>query len=767
MLITIVAAGLLLLTNCSLAHAARLGPSHQCVFTLAVDAQSTSIEGVVTDHHGALISGAEVTATDPAIGVYRVTVTDGSGRYQLAALPVGDYRLEVRAKGFQTHIVEGVRVEVGGILTHDFELQVGEASEQVSISTASSQIESSSISVGHVIDRRTVQELPLNGRHFIDLGLLAPGSVTPPQSGNLSAPTRGQGMQAMNSGGNREDNVNYQVNGINFNDLINIITLLRRSAAFKSSGSTTRLSAEYGETRARWNIATRSGTNDYHGELMEFFRNDALDALNVFDFNSSEAQPFKRNQFGVSVGGPLVLPRFGEGGSQTVNNGRDRTFFFFTYEGLRQRQVVNLNTVVLSEQQRLSVSDPVIRKLLDLIPRANFTDSSGASRFVGTTPAKVSLDQWSFDISHNLTTTGRLHAYYVAQRDDRNEPTLLGNNLPGFGDIRGNLKQIFTLNLTHVLSNATVNEARFGFNRFSFTGSARAGLNPADFQIMNGINQPIGLPQINVAGGFNFGGPRGISQRRGDTTFVASDTLSRLDGPHSIRLGAEYRRSYSNLSLTDPGLFNFPSLASFIQDNANSFSITLPSVSSSLAQTALDLFAFDAFKWKPNLTLTLGLRYALNMAPTERFNRMIVFDPESMALLRVGVHIGEVYDSNVLNFQPRLGLAWDPFKDGRTSVRAAYAIMSGEPTLLAPFNTVSNPPLALPLSVTGQVRLDNALSLAAASWPNHCPSDRLRQPFRAVMELKRQRELVTHVVLMAGYWLQEHTCASHVTQPTR
>jgi len=723
----------------------------------SVRAQSTGlIEGRLTDQNAAVVPAVEVKAVSRLIAVERTTLTDGVGLYQFTALPVGNYRIEVRATGFQTQILENVRVEVGRRMTLDFQLRLGEPSEQVTINSTNGLIELSSISVGHIIERRVVQEIPLNGRHFIDLGLLVPGSVTPPQNGNLAVPARGQGSFAMNTAGNREDNVNYQVNGINLNDLINnIITLpppLGSISEFRIDNST--FSAEYGRNSgAIVNIATRSGTNEYHGELLEFFRNEALDARNFFDFTSTEPQPFKRNQFGGSIGGPLIIPRFGEGGPALSYNGKDRTFFFFTYEGLRQRQVVSLNSVVLSDQQRLSITDGVIKQLIALIPRANFIDSSGVARFVGATPAVVDVDQWSIDISHNLTNKTRLHGYYALQQDDRNEPTLLGNTLPGFGDTRTNFKQLFTLNLVQVFDNSTVNEVRFGFNRFSFIGAAAAPLNPADFQIRNGITQPVGLPQINVAGGFNFGGPRQMPQGRGDTSLVVSDTLSRLDGRHSIKLGVEYRRFYSNLFQTDVGLFNFPSVTAFMQGTANSFSITLPSTASSIAQTAFDVFALDSFRWKPNLTFDLGLRYELNLPPTERFDRFIIFDPESVALLRVGKDIDQVYKTNALNFQPRVGLAWDPFSNGKTSVRAAYAIMTEQPLVNVVLNTTTNPPLATPLTFTGPVRLETGLALAASVGVAPITADHdYENTYVQSWNLNVQHELQSNLVVMLGYF---------------
>jgi len=714
-----------------------------------------SIEGQVQDQNGAVVSGVEIKAINRAIAIDRVTTSDNGGRYQIDALPVGDYRIEVSARGFRTQVLDRLQVEVARRITQDFQLEVGEASEQVTVNSTNGLIEHTSVSVGNVIDQRTLQQIPLNGRHFIDLGLLVPGSVTPPQNGNLSAPTRGQGSQAMNTAGNREDNVNFQINGINFNDLINnIITMLPPISSiqeFKIDNST--FSAEYGRNSGSVvNVATRSGTNEYHGEVIEFFRNDVLDARNFFDFTSNQAQPFKRNQFGGSIGGPLMLPHFGEGGSPIGYHGRNRTFFFFAYEGLRQRQVVNLNTVVLSDAQRASVNDPVIKGLLNLLPRANFVDSSGVSRFVGATPANVVVDQWSLDISHNLTTNDRLHGYYALQRDDRNEPTLLGNTVPAFGDIRKNFKQIFTLNETHVLNNTTVNEARFGFNRFSFEGTARAAVNAADFGIANGIALPVGLPQVNVAGGFNFGGPRQVPQGRGDTSLIVSDTLSHISGRHSLRLGGEYRRFYSNFFMTDVGTFNFASVPAFIQGNANSFSITLPDTASSIAQTAFDLFAIDGFKWKSSLTFDLGLRYELNLPPTERFNRFVVFDPQQVALLRVGVNVDQVYQTNAANWQPRVGVAWDPFKDGRTSVRAGFAIATEQPLINAVLNTTTNPPLATPLSVTGTVRLDNARALAVSSGIAPVTIDHdYDNTYVQSWNLNVQREIGTEIVLMTGY----------------
>ncbi|HKG80228.1 MAG TPA: carboxypeptidase-like regulatory domain-containing protein, partial [Pyrinomonadaceae bacterium] len=234
-------------------------------------AQSTaSIEGQVVDQNGAVIAEVTITATNIAIAVERVTTSDESGRYQLAALPVGNYTLTARFGGFKQQIVGNLSLEVGRRVTQDFQLEVGEVSEQVSVSSANAGIDRSSVSVGHVIDGRTVQEIPLNGRYFLDLGLLVPGSVTPPQGAFSGAPMRGLGSLAINTAGNREETVNYMINGITLNNLtfssIGFQPSINTIREFKADNST--FSAEYGESSgAVVNIATRSGANAFHGEL--------------------------------------------------------------------------------------------------------------------------------------------------------------------------------------------------------------------------------------------------------------------------------------------------------------------------------------------------------------------------------------------------------------------------------------------------------------------------------------------------------------------
>jgi Carboxypeptidase regulatory-like domain/TonB dependent receptor len=701
---------------------------------------NASIEGEVTDQNGAVISQARVSISSEDIGIDRTVTTDSGGRYLIAALPVGSYRIEASAPGFQTQIVERSSLEVGRTTRQNFQLQVGDLSQMVTVPPDSDLLEQSTMAVGHVVVQQRVQETPLNGRYFLDLGLLVAGSTTPTQGAFSASPNRGLGSLAINTGGNREETVNYMVNGITLNNLtfssISFQLPINTIREFKLDNST--FSAQYGQSSgAIVNIATRSGTNEFHGEVFEFFRNDALDARNFFEFTSNQPAPFKRNQFGGNLGGPIV---------------KKKLFFFFAYEGLRQRQGLNLNSVVLSDAQREAVVDPVIKELVGFIPRANLVDSSGTSRFISSASAPVNVDQWTTDINYILSERDTLHGYHAVQDAETREPNRLGATIPGFGHTSRALRQIFTLNETHTFGDNVVNEARFGFNRFSSSSIPNARLNPADLGIRNGINQPIGLPQIIVAGGdLNFGGPAAQPSGRGDTTFVVADTVSWLYGGHALKAGGEYRQFLNNNFRQGTGSFSFPSLAAFMAGAANAFSVTLGNQSSSIAEGALGFFIQDNYKARPNLTLELGLRYEWNMTPAERYDRFIVFDPNTASLVRVGAHLDRIYQQNSRNFQPRVGFAWTPFRKGKTVLRAGYGIYVDQPMTSIVTATSGNPPLAIPLVFSGPIRLDNALSVAgpAGLAPQTIDHD-FNNAYVQSWNLNLQQDF-SKFVLMAGY----------------
>ena len=712
------------------------------LFVPPASAQSTgTIQGLITDAQNAVLPGVTVTVSSTTTGVSRNLVTDTDGRYSAPSLPPGSYRVSAKLQGFKTQSSD-VELGVAVTLTTNFQLAVGNVSEEVQVNGTSPIIESNTTSVGTVINQRTVQEVPLNGRHFVDLGLLIPGSVTPPQSGFLTAPLRGQGSFAFNTAGNREDTVNFMVNGINLNDMAqNQITFqpsINTVSEFKVDNST--FSAEYGRNSgAIVNIATRSGSNELHGEAFEFFRNDSLDARNFFNQPPARQSPFQRNQFGVSMGGPII---------------KSHTFFFGSYEGLRQRQGLDINSGVLRDDERAAVTDPISKSLLQFIPAANTIGPRGEGRFVGSATAPVDIDQGTGDVSHIIASSDTLHGYYAFQRDKRGEPTLQGNTVPGFGDTRQSHRQIFTVNETHIVNSRLVNEARFGYNRINIDFTPNAQLNPADFGINNGIDSDLGLPQLSIVGlGLNFGGPSTFPQGRTDTTYVLSDTASYLRGPHAVKFGGEFR-SFDGVSFnSDTGAFQYGSVADFQNGLGNAYTQTLGDRPSDVTQRAFSLFAQDNFKLASNLTIEAGLRYDLNLAPSESENRFVVFDAATESLVQVGTGgIDQIY-KNDNEFVPRVGIVWDPFGNGLTSVRAAFAIMVDQPVTNVVTPTAANPPLATPLTFTGPIRLDNAADVARAAGlaPNSVSPD-FEGGRLDTWNINIERQIGSALGVMAGYF---------------
>jgi outer membrane receptor protein involved in Fe transport len=625
-----------------------------CVIVIATSpllAQSTAtLRGTVTDQSGAVVPNAKVTARNQGTGIVRTTLSDSTGNYQIAALPAGTYDIDVSASGMALQTARGVVLPVSQIVAMDFKIGVQKASEVVNVTGEAPAIESSTMTVGEVINQRTVQEIPLNGRHFVDLGLLIPGSVTAPSNGFLTAPLRGQGSASFDTAGQREDTVNFMINGVNLNDMVqNQITFqpsINTVSEFKVDNST--YSAEYGRNSgAIVNIATRSGTNQWHGEAFEFLRNDAFDARNFFNKDTVPISPFKRNQFGANIGGPIW---------------KNHTFFFFSYEGLRQRQGLTINSGVPTDSDRASVTNPSVLKLLAVIPRANGAPINGQNtKFISSATAPVNLDQWTLDMSHNFSENDRLHGYYAIQRDLRQEPTLQGNTITGFGDTRQARRQVFTLNETHVLTTHTVNEFRFGFNRIHITFAPNFTQSATDFGINLGVPS-TGLPQMSVAGyNLNFGGPAGFPQGRGDTTFIFSDTLNWTHGNHNFKFGGEFRQFRNNNFGGDTGTFTFNTPATFLAGNANTFTYA-PGTPSRISVNTISGFAMDNWRLTPGLTVELGLRYDFNMRPSEAMNRFVVFDPATVSL----VQTSDYYAANTHDIGPRVGFAWDVWGDGKT-----------------------------------------------------------------------------------------------------
>jgi len=391
-----------------------------------------SLNGTVTDPTGAVVPGAKVTVHSLATGLDNNLVTDSAGIYVAPSLIPGDYSVSVTATGFGKDSVKKVTLDVDTKVTVNLKLPVASAGETIQVEGSSaSQIETSTFTVGQVIDNTAVQELPLNGRHFLDLTVLTPGGIVASSTlGSLTQPSRGLGANSFLTAGNREDSVNFQINGINLNDISqNQITFqpsISTTSELKINNQT--FSAEYGRSDGSIvTVSTRSGTDHFHGEAFDYFRNEALDARNFFNRsynpatgiplagNTGNKAPLKRDNFGGSVGGPIW---------------RGHTFFYASYEGLRQHQGILQNSTVFSAAQSAAytanaAAEPIAAAIAALIPQPN-----SGNNLVAFTPGPVQIDQYTGDVLHQFNANNFLHGFYAFQKDVRTEPSLQGDTIP-------------------------------------------------------------------------------------------------------------------------------------------------------------------------------------------------------------------------------------------------------------------------------------------------------------------------------------------------
>jgi hypothetical protein len=713
-------------------------------------AQSTAtLSGTVTDPSGAVVAGARVTVHAVATGLDRVVVTDGAGIYGVPSLQPGLYDVQVSADGFSPYTLQKVNLEVDQKASVNAQLSLSSAGAVVQVDSGAVQIETQTMTVGQVIDKTTVQEIPLNGRHFLDLTVLTPGGVVAPTAGSLTGASRGLGANSFITAGNREDSVNFQINGVNLNDMSqNQITFqpsINTTSEFKIDNST--FSAEYGRSSGSIvNISTRSGTNQLHGEVFDYFRNEALDARNYFNRGNGtptgDKAPLKRNNFGAAVGGPIW---------------KGHTFFFASYEGLRQHQGILQNGTVFSPAVRNAIATsgaPAAQALLALVPAPN-----NGNQYVAFTPGPVNIDQGTIDILHQISANDQLHGFYAYQKDVRTEPTLQGNTIPGFGDHRNGSRQILTLNETHVFNPNFVNEARLGFNRIVISFTPANQLNPQNFNIGDDITSAIGIPQITVTDvgtGLNFGGPSGFPQGRSDTFGVFSDAATLLKGRHSIKFGGEFRRFLGASFASDTGTITYDTTAHFEQDLATGFTITPQTIDSRIYVNAAGLFVQDNFKLTPSLTLEYGFRFEWNGTPTEGANRLVIFNPGTVSLIRTGTNgVGGIYPQNY-NYEPRVGFAWDVFRTGKTVLRGGYGYLADQPVSGVISGLASNPPFSTRVSYANTKAPIPVQSLfasaTAAGIAISSTNPDLKNAYTQTYNLNLQQEAPWGIVTSIGYY---------------
>jgi hypothetical protein len=739
--------------------------------TLAQVAGGT-LSGTVSDPNGSGIPQAKLVIKNVATGIERTLTTNADGFYTTVNLLPGSYQIAISATGFNSETRHGVTMTVGSRLTVDITLRVGTISNRVEVTAAVPDVQLTSSDIGAVVNATTVRELPLNGRSWTDLAALQPGVDTIQTQVSFAAGSdrgnRGFGQQLTISGARPQQN-NYRLDGVSLNDYSNgapgsvLGGNLGVDAIQEFSVLTSNYSAEYGKTSGGVvNAVTRSGTNSFHGSGYEFLRNSQLDAANFFE--AGHRTPFKRNQFGGSIGGPIV---------------KNRTFFFADYEGIRQSKGIANVDFVPSPEARATVTDANILKYLALYPQS---PSCGKSVCQVTISAKQIVNEnfVTTRIDHKFSEKDSLFGTYVFDRTPYTSPDSFNNVLLGSQTSR----QIVAAEETHSFTPTFINAVRFGYNRDTVN-------NNQSLSAIKGANSPAadtslaafaGRAAANVkVGGLSTlpGGIGGLPTYFYHwNSFQAYDDAFLNRGTHTIKFGFAFERMFLQaIALTDPnGIWTFGNLAAFLANKPNQFQ---GGVASSLTprdfrQNIFGGYVQDDWRAKPNLTLNLGLRYEMATVPTEINGKLVnlknITDPLPVCGKLVTAANGAplcsgtgplISNPTLRNFEPRIGFAWDPFRNGKMAVRGGAGLFDVLPlpyqyilleTQAIPFFnyttlSVGDPTLPVPLTFP----LVDPRNISGTTSRSTFLESRQKRNYVAQWNLNVQYQLTPSLAAMVAY----------------
>ena len=735
-----------------------------------------AILGAVSDPSGAVIANAQVAIKDVATGVIRAVTTNSAGFYTAPNLLPGQYEVRVTASGFTTGVRSGVGLSIGAERFVNVTLQVGAANSTVDVSSAPPGVELTTSAINAQIDGDTVRELPLNGRDWTQLATLQPGvnsirnqaTVGSNGSSDATKATRGFGDQ-LSVSGTRSSQNNYRVDGISINDYTNdapggvLGTLSGVDSIQEFSVLTTNYSAEYGRTSGGViNAITRSGTNQWHGDAYEFLRNSALDARNYFD--GSTIPPFKRNQFGGAVGGPIR---------------KDSTFFFFNYE--RVRQLLNVTDVspVLSQNARNGILssgnvtvDPAIVPYLPFwpLPNGGLLGNGDTGLFSVATLQDGTQDFFTTRVDQRISSKDSFAGTFLFDRTSLSQPDPLNNE--HFES--KNSRPFVSLEETHVFSSALVNSLRFGFSRNGAATATANPINPAAGQTSLGSVPGRPAAEISVPGIFPFfGGLGGFPYFSfGWNSYQLYDDAFFTHKRHTLKFGFALERMQSNnlFDIGANGSFRFNTLSDFLTNQPANFGTYVGTPTPrGIRQTLLAGYIQDDWRLHSNLTLNLGLRYEVTTVPTEVQGKLSTL----RNMTDTQVHIGNPYFNNptLKNFEPRIGFAWDPFGSAKTSVRGGIGLYDVLPLPYEFLIISSNADAPFSANTSISAGSDPVTNLQLGDFPTNAynkaiaqlsPNSLLTQrvayvqpnPSRSYVtewNLSIQRELASHVVGTIAY----------------
>jgi len=815
-----------------------------------------SFTGTVTDPSGAVIPGALVTIAEKDKGFSRSVATSNDGGYKIPLLPPGRYVLVAQMEGFQKFERGPLTLLVNQHLREDIKLSLGSAVDVISVEAYPATVESQTSSVGTTIDAQKVNNVPLNGRNFLALALLVPG-VSPGTAGSPVS-TRGGGG-SINVNGMRDSMNSYWLDGLDDTSVgvgqYTVAPPLDSVQEFRMETGV--YEAKFGaHAGAEVNMVTKSGTNEYHGSAYEYVRNTAFDARNFFD---PSVAPMHRNQFGVTIGGPAVIPR--------IYDGHDHTFFFFAYEGTREHrgfydnfvvpsaandqgdftdlldpacptQTVLLNPFALMQgsvqpftniNQVLPQADPAGQGLVNEYPSPNIASAScGAANYTALVNRQVNYDTFTGRVDHQFDTKNSLFVRYSLNLDREFWPSGTvpesTTTLPGYGRFSHNSYQMAGLDWTHIFSPKLVNEFKLGYNRWQLRQSNEdLGNNLAASLGIMGVNQvngvPAGVPNMTYSDYASIGADPAVPETGAVNTFQIGDTMTHVLGTHTLSYGIDFRsvkRGNFTVDSNYRGAYGFTGFItgglgqlSLPQESGLAGLMGLPCAGTpggcqfgnSIADALLglpqywlngfqeyisgafgeyDFFVQDDWRVRPRLTLNLGLRYEYKSLVTEKSNAFSNFDFSNGDLMVAGTNAAALWSFNPSinpitgqyqidpqpctsttcaqqtinlggtsrnrslqypdrnNIEPRIGIAWQPFANGKTVLRGGYGIFYDQTFGDVYFQKAANPPfthldegnigLAFPFIESGTYLpgsgaiIQNALTnISGTSYPSMSP----------------------------------------------
>ena len=803
----------------------RLALAILVVLSLAVAANGQTfrgtILGTVTDSSGLPVAGATVAVKNADTGLIRTVSTSDDGSYAAPELPIGSYDVTVEKVGFQTSVTRGVAVEVAHDRRVDASLKPGQVAEHIVVSAETlTQVETTNDDLGGSFVAAELVNLPINGRDYTKLLIMAPGTTGDP-SGELDSPgSFGQ----FSTNGNRGRSNNFLLDGTDMNDSYRNLPVINQGGVFAIPSTVLPIEsiaelrvlsnseAEYGRSSGSVvNIVTKSGTNTLHGSAFEYFRNDHLNARNFFN-TVGPKDAFRNNQFGGSLGGPIV---------------KDKTFWYLAYEGQREGfGLTSVNTVptlnapggtssndyfaavssiagsnpaacttdafTCVTTQPANVINPVIVNLYNLChtngkcsggnlpwPVANLAGAaSGAPNNVSSDRARNDLDSVIAKVDHSFSPKETLTGRYFYGRSEQSVPlgAAGGNNIPNTNTDTPTDVHVVSISLVSVVSGNTVNEARFGFNRFheDFLAQDRSvfgnpntsiGLNNGLGSVSGKVDpRNFGLPQINVSGLSGLGSSRFSNPRsRIDRNYHFLDNFSWKRSRHDIKFGYEYR--YTSIdSLEDinfRGRLKFADLAGFLQGNVTGGNINYGDTTRNTLQSAHALYLQDSIRVSSRLTANLGLRWDYYGVIHEANNHFSSYNPASGIFEQ-----GSPYDKDLNNFAPRVSLAWDLTGKGRTVIRSGFGVFydtfshdfftgqiyENTNNLGPAFNPIGSKDVlqggivGTPLAAGAPV-----FGMLAANTTDASTISKLRTPYIYNYSLNIQQQLLPNTVLQVGY----------------